>query len=526
MAKTAQGIGKTIFGIATNVLKIGAAGLGVGAILGGFGFDSLANAAFSRSSQAGSLGISPGELASFKVNLQPFLGAGDLQNAVAAQTDITKAPALRALGITDEQTVSPADLAIEELRKATAIYQRTPKNLRANNPALMLYQSMLGGDLANVRNVISQGGIPALNADQAAYHRDAGPLGFDKQTAAEWTKLKKTLDEAGMTIETALIKSLAPLAPEIAEASKSVAGFISTFLNSKDFGTIIDDVRDGMKDLGQFVETTDWKGIGADVKQLSDELVNALRFLHLIPQPGGGDKQPGPLLGGKSAFENTQGAKAVKGAWAWLSGAFGKAGNAIGNAGHAIEFEGIKDLWTEVGGDPKVAAKMAAIADAESGFNPNATNKNKDGSTDYGLFQINSVHAAELAKAGLKNWKTDPTENAKAALLVSGAGRNNLTPWVTWNEYAGGKDTAAAHKIAADLNAPSASEKVKRLLQEAMRSARRAPGHGESAHVAAGGHRTTKPARTKPLATRPIHIAIANATQARVAVSMNAIAGI
>jgi hypothetical protein len=35
---------------------------------------------------------------------------------------------------------------------------------------------------------------------------------------------------------------------------------------------------------------------------------------------------------------------------------------------------------------------MVCIAKHESGLNPGATNKNNDGSTDYGLFQINSYY--------------------------------------------------------------------------------------------------------------------------------------
>ncbi len=44
---------------------------------------------------------------------------------------------------------------------------------------------------------------------------------------------------------------------------------------------------------------------------------------------------------------------------------------------------------------------LFAIAKTESSFNPNAQNKNKDGSIDYGIMQINSFWLDKLNKMGL-----------------------------------------------------------------------------------------------------------------------------
>lgn len=70
-----------------------------------------------------------------------------------------------------------------------------------------------------------------------------------------------------------------------------------------------------------------------------------------------------------------------------------------------------------------------AVARAESGWNPKAVNnKNANGSVDYGLFQINTVHEAILASG---NW-ADPEDNAKMAFQVwTDAGRK-WGPWVTY----------------------------------------------------------------------------------------------
>jgi len=68
------------------------------------------------------------------------------------------------------------------------------------------------------------------------------------------------------------------------------------------------------------------------------------------------------------------------------------------------------------------------VARAESGWLSSATNDNTNTSVDYGLFQINSIHAAILAGG---NW-ADPQDNAKMAYKVwTDAGRK-WSPWVTY----------------------------------------------------------------------------------------------
>lgn len=77
-------------------------------------------------------------------------------------------------------------------------------------------------------------------------------------------------------------------------------------------------------------------------------------------------------------------------------------------------------------------ATAVAVALAESGGNPSATHRNTNGSSDYGLWQINSVHASLLQSGP---WK-DPVANARMALTVwntAGHGGHNWSPWSTYN---------------------------------------------------------------------------------------------
>jgi len=70
-----------------------------------------------------------------------------------------------------------------------------------------------------------------------------------------------------------------------------------------------------------------------------------------------------------------------------------------------------------------------AVAQAESGGDPSATHLNGNGTTDFGLWQINSVHVAILA---LGDWR-DPTTNARMAYAVW-----QESGWRAWSTYNSG----------------------------------------------------------------------------------------
>ena len=71
-----------------------------------------------------------------------------------------------------------------------------------------------------------------------------------------------------------------------------------------------------------------------------------------------------------------------------------------------------------------------AIVLAESGGNPRAVNTaNRNGSVDYGLFQINTVHGSLLSQGD----KFNPVDNARMALTVYKQAGNSWKPWSTFN---------------------------------------------------------------------------------------------
>lgn len=75
---------------------------------------------------------------------------------------------------------------------------------------------------------------------------------------------------------------------------------------------------------------------------------------------------------------------------------------------------------------------VVAISQAESSGNASATHSNNNGSTDYGLMQINSVHS-DLLKG--KNW-ADPQQNLNMAYQVYKDAGGSFSPWSTYNSGA------------------------------------------------------------------------------------------
>lgn len=99
----------------------------------------------------------------------------------------------------------------------------------------------------------------------------------------------------------------------------------------------------------------------------------------------------------------------------------------------------LQELWRQAGGAERYQSLAAAVALAESGGNPGASNRNRDGSIDRGLWQINSVHGALSTFSQLGN--------AKAAVKLSKGGRD-WSPWVAFKSGAYRKHLKASKRAA------------------------------------------------------------------------------
>lgn len=116
-------------------------------------------------------------------------------------------------------------------------------------------------------------------------------------------------------------------------------------------------------------------------------------------------------------------------------------------------------------------ATATAVALAESGGETTATNRNTNGSIDYGLWQINTVHGSLLSQGD----KFNPADNAKMAYTVwNGAGRK-WSPWSAYNNQRYRTFLPTASLAAAAPTAVSASVDIPN------------PTPGGAAMAAAGG---------------------------------------
>jgi hypothetical protein len=94
----------------------------------------------------------------------------------------------------------------------------------------------------------------------------------------------------------------------------------------------------------------------------------------------------------------------------------------------ALSTSRIDHLMLRAGFPRSQLATGEKIVHAESSGRPDATNHNPNGSTDYGLWQINSVHSGLLKS---HDWR-DPLENTKMAYAVW-----KDSGWDAWSTYGG-----------------------------------------------------------------------------------------
>jgi hypothetical protein len=286
-AKAAKSAAREVVSIGSWLLKISALGLGVGAIGSGFGFDALAGAVLMRQRAASSLGLSPGQLASYQVNAQQFLTQNDLAAIAGAQTDASRAGQFATLGIDFARAQREAGTALtfDVLKAAREAWLGAAKGGYSpmQSPAVMAAIA-LGLSQQTIRNAANTP-LSDLLAAQGASTRDAEGLGFDRDTSRAWIGLKVALDRAGITIESGLIRALAPLAPQITRLSQEVVQFIASFLSGKNFAIVVADAKDALKGIGDFFQGDDWKQDIAGVKGLGQAAFNAAKLLGLIPDP-------------------------------------------------------------------------------------------------------------------------------------------------------------------------------------------------------------------------------------------------
>ncbi len=122
----------------------------------------------------------------------------------------------------------------------------------------------------------------------------------------------------------------------------------------------------------------------------------------------------------------------------------------------------LEQLWMAAGGSSATADTASAIALAESSGNASATNVNTNGSTDYGLWQINSSNFSGLGVSASN--VTDPATNAAAAVALY-----NQSGFGNWTTYTSGAYAQYLENSVANGNAAPAIAAVAQTTTNALK---------------------------------------------------------
>ena len=124
-------------------------------------------------------------------------------------------------------------------------------------------------------------------------------------------------------------------------------------------------------------------------------------------------------------------------------------------AGRVIGEDELAGILRQVGFDEATVPKMICTAKYESSFHEQATNSNSNGTTDYGVFQINTIHINSTAGCpATARELLDATTNARCAFGVFNI--QGLEAWVAYKSHRTECDAATAP--AADPNAAPAAD--------------------------------------------------------------------
>lgn len=129
---------------------------------------------------------------------------------------------------------------------------------------------------------------------------------------------------------------------------------------------------------------------------------------------------------------------------------------------------------------PEAVPTAIRVAKAESTLNPEATNTNKNGTQDSGLFQINDVNIPELQEAGIissRNDLFDPETNTKAAAYLHS--QYGFKPWESSKSKWGPEQAVETNKA---LDEATKDNALDALATEPQKASVSSPPMGKTAN--------------------------------------------
>lgn len=258
--------------------------------LGGlFGIDRLAAGAAGQRRSASGLGLSIGEQQAFEVQYGRLVNPGSFLGAVSESlSDASKRYALYSAGLSERDTAGKSTGDV-----AAALVSALKRKIDAT-PTALLGQLLSTGvgqfvSLDEARRLKARG-PGELATYGAGYRADVNRLGLSDRDARLWENFVVKLDEAGKTIETGLIRKIAPLAPGLTSLSESITRTIeSLFGDSKRLNEWIASAGRGIESLGRYLGSdkfqTDVRNFATAVGDLASAVVSALQALGIVKSP-------------------------------------------------------------------------------------------------------------------------------------------------------------------------------------------------------------------------------------------------
>lgn len=250
--KLTGGILSNVTGVALQLTRWALLGGLTGFATGMLGASALASQASGLRSESRGLGVTPGQLQAADVVFGPLgIGGSGLLNAIA-RMQLTDPAHAALLGITN---ANPADVLPNLLARGVAQFNATPVQGRAS-----LMEQMGFGFLDQLGWANLAGLKPKEFQERMGMFRsESQRLNMPDSTLKAWQNLDQTIADSEKTIRNAFITALAPLAPNLAELSRTIADSIKELSQSGKLKEWIKDLGEGIHDFVKYLTSDEFK---------------------------------------------------------------------------------------------------------------------------------------------------------------------------------------------------------------------------------------------------------------------------
>ena len=297
LAAETHKVSLSLFKVGKFLFKWGALGAGMG-LAGLFGFGGLAESAVRTQGAARGMGLSQGQLRSFRTNWSRYMDEGVLGSITGAQGDMSKWAWLSmATGtpISALNNTSSARLAMNMAGRVREWWQNTPAAQRTQQSAqaMAFQQSGLSWE-----QIVKLGHMTSAEyqAARAGYAADKNKFGVGgKATDAMWNFLRQ-VKEAGQSIETNLIRRLSGLGVSASAFIKAMEDDANILIKGVLTKQNVQNFADGMQHLAKFLGSAQFK---SDVSEFASALMGVMHVVIKVARKFGLIETPKQTILGK-----------------------------------------------------------------------------------------------------------------------------------------------------------------------------------------------------------------------------------